>query len=87
MATAEITPAPGIVAISRALVHAAAELAAGVERAVAGPDKVRTAQGNAWEALCEDRARAQARADMDRTVATLLKNGPRPHRARVRSLV
>jgi hypothetical protein len=86
MATAEI-PQPGIIAVSRALVAAAAELAAGVERAVAGPGRVRTAQSNAWDAICEDRARAQARAEMDRTVAALLKSGPQAKRTRKPSLV
>ena len=69
MATAEL---PGIVAVSRAVVSAAAELVAGVERAMVGDGKVRTARGNAWDALQADRARARARADMDELVATLL---------------
>src|SRR4051794_20424551 len=67
MATAE----GGFVAVSRAVVAAAAELAAQVERRMRGDEKVRTAQGNAWAAICEDRARAQARADMDVMVAAL----------------
>ena len=74
MATAEL---PGIVAVSRAVVAAAAELVSGVERAVVGGAKVRTAQGNAWEALQADRARARARAEMDQVVAALLADGPR----------
>ena len=74
MATAEL---PGIVTVSRAVVSAAAELVAGVERAMAGDGKIRTAQGNAWDALQEDRARAQARAEMDRVVAALLADNPR----------
>ncbi|AGZ40349.1 hypothetical protein AFR_10300 [Actinoplanes friuliensis DSM 7358] len=36
-----------------------------------GDANVRTAQGNAWAAICADRARAQARADMDAMVAAL----------------
>ena len=67
MTTAEV----GFVAVSRAVVAAAAELAAEVERRVVGDDNVRTAQGNAWAAICADRARAQARADMDAMVAAL----------------
>ncbi|HEY7271160.1 MAG TPA: hypothetical protein VH502_00405 [Actinoplanes sp.] len=74
MATAELS---GIVELSRAVVSAAAELVAGVERAMAGDGNVRTARGNAWDALQADRARAQARADMDRVVASLLATGPR----------
>ena len=87
MATAETAQTSGFVALSRAFVSVAAELAAGVERAMVGTEKVRTAQGNAWDALCEDRARAQARAEMDRTVAALLKSGPRTKSRRKPSLV
>jgi hypothetical protein len=87
MATADPAQTTGFVAFSRVLVSAAAELAAGVERAMVGTDKVRTAQRNAWDALCEDRARAQARADMDRTVAALLKSEPRAKSRRKPSLV
>jgi hypothetical protein len=76
MATAEGAPGIGLVAISRAVVSAAAEIVAGVERAMVGEANVRTAQGNAWAAICADRARAQARADMDRLVAALNENGP-----------
>ena len=68
MATAEL---PGIVAVSRAVVSVAAELVAGVERAMAGDGKVRTARGNAWEALQADRARARERAEMDALIAAL----------------
>jgi hypothetical protein len=75
MATAELS---GIVAVSRAVVSAAADLVAGVERAMAGDGKVRTAQGNAWDALQADRARAQARAEMDQLVAALLADTPHP---------
>ena len=61
----------GFAAVSRAVVSYAADLIAGVERKVVGQDRVRTAQGNAWAAMCADRARAQARADMDAMVAAL----------------
>ncbi|MFI7597809.1 hypothetical protein [Actinoplanes sp. NPDC049681] len=61
----------GFAALSRTVVSYAAELIAGVERRVVGEEKVRTAQGNAWAAICADRARAQARADMDAMVAAL----------------
>ena len=77
MATAEMTQTTGFVALSRALVSAAAELAAGVERAMVGTAKVRTARSNAWDAMLADQARAQARAEMDRTVAELLKDPKR----------
>jgi hypothetical protein len=81
MATAEMTQPAGFVAVSRALVAAAAEVAAGVERAMVGPEKVRTARSNAWDAMLADRARAQARADMDRKVAALLESSNRAKRA------
>lgn len=67
MATAET----GFVAVSRAVVSYAAEMLAGVERRMVGDDNVRTARGNAWDAICADRARAQARADMEAMVAAL----------------
>lgn len=75
MATATAQPA-GLAAMSRAVVSAAAELVVSVERAVVGEDKIRTAQGNAWAAVQADRARAQARAEMDALVRTLLTAGP-----------
>jgi len=76
-ATAHHAQPAGVVAISRAVVSVAAELVAGVERAVVGEEKVRTAQGNAWAAVQEDRARAQARDEMNRVVAALLADGRR----------
>ena len=77
MATAVDAQPSGLVAVSRAVVSAAAELAATVERAVVGDDRVRTARGNAYEAICADRARAQARDEMDALVRSLLATGPR----------
>jgi hypothetical protein len=79
MATAEAVQPTGIVAVSRAFVSAAAELVAGVERAMVGDANVRTAQRNAWDAICADRARAQARDEMNELVAKLLANGVPPH--------
>jgi len=76
MATATDTQPAGIAAISRAVVAAAAELVENVERAMVGDDKVRTARGNAWDAIQADRARAQARDDMAALVRALLANGP-----------
>jgi hypothetical protein len=77
MATAVGAQPGGLVAVSRAVVSAAAELAATVERAVVGDDRIRTARGNAYEAICADRARAQARDEMDALVRSLLADGPR----------
>jgi len=76
-ATAPSAQPAGFVALSRAVVSAAAEFVAGVERAVAGAGRVRTAQGNAWDAFQADRARAQARDEMNQLVASLLANEPR----------
>jgi hypothetical protein len=76
-ATAPNTQPAGVVAVSRAVVSAAAEFVAGVERAMVGDANVRTAQGNAWDAIQADRARAQARDEMNQLVASLLANGPR----------
>jgi hypothetical protein len=67
----------GVAAISRAVVAAAADFVVTVERAVVGESKVRTARSNAWDAIQADRARAQARQEMDQLVRTLLANGPR----------
>ncbi len=53
----------------------AASLAVGVvhtlERAMIGDGRMRTAQSNAWEAVCADRARAAQRRELDRLVAEL----------------
>jgi len=76
MATATDTPA-GIAAMSRAVVSAAAEFVGTLERAVVGEDNIRTARGNAWAAIQADRARAQARDEMDALVRALLADGPR----------
>ncbi|MGA5300643.1 hypothetical protein ACPCHT_11980 [Nucisporomicrobium flavum] len=75
----------GFAAVSRTVLSYAAEILAGVERKVVGEDNVRTAQGNAWAAMCADRARAQARADMDAMVAALAA-GPRPRNAGQRAV-
>ena len=50
-----------------------------LERAVVGDGRMRTARGNAWEAVCADRARADQRAELDRLVAELA--AARPPRA------
>ncbi|WJK38123.1 hypothetical protein O7608_16510 [Solwaraspora sp. WMMA2056] len=65
-----------LIAIPRAVVALAAEVAHSVERAVVGDHRVRTAQGNAWEAICADRARAHQRDEIRRLVATLASGRP-----------
>jgi hypothetical protein len=77
MATAVEAQPSGVAAISRVVVAAAADFVVSVERAVVGESNVRTARSNAWDALQADRARAQARQEMDQLVRTLLANGPR----------
>jgi hypothetical protein len=71
MATAERAPAIGLLTIPRAVLSVAAGVYVSVERAVVGDAHVRTARSNAWEAICADRARAQARDDTRRAVAAL----------------
>ena len=75
--TAPIEPATpaGFAAVSRAVVAVAADLVTGVQKAVVGPANVRTAQGNAWDAILADRARNQARDDLTREVAELVAAG------------
>src|SRR3982751_1560505 len=77
MATAVATPSTGFAGFSRAFVAVAADLVGTVERAVVGEQKIRTARGNAWDALCADRARAQARDELDALVRAMLADGPR----------
>ncbi|MFG1993241.1 hypothetical protein ACGFJ7_25005 [Actinoplanes sp. NPDC048988] len=62
----------GLADTPRALVSAAADLFAGLQRVVIGPDRVRTARDNAWAATLEDRARHEARAELSREVAALV---------------
>lgn len=76
MATATAQRA-GLAAVSRAVVSAAADFVVSVERAMVGEANVRTARGNAWAAIQADRARAQARDEMNALVRTLAANGPR----------
>lgn len=68
MSTAE----PGLTTISRTVVSLAVGVVHTVERAVIGDARMRTAQGNAWEAVCADRARAQRRVELSRVVAELV---------------
>ena len=83
MATATATRPAGLAAISRVVVSAAAEFVGNVERAMVGDANVRTARGNAWDAIQEDRARAQARHEMDALVRTLMASEPKPRRTPV----
>ncbi|MEV4844820.1 hypothetical protein AB0K20_16600 [Micromonospora matsumotoense] len=71
MSTAEPNAGIGLTTISRTVVSLAVEVVHTLERVVAGEGRVRTARGNAWEAVCADRARAEQRAELDRLVAEL----------------
>jgi hypothetical protein len=41
---------------------------------VLGEERLGTAQGNAWAAMCADRERAQARAEADRLIAGMRRS-------------
>jgi hypothetical protein len=68
-----VAEAAGFAEVSRAVVAAAADLVTGVQRVVVGPGNVRTARDNAWDAMLADQARNQARADLTREVAMLVR--------------
>lgn len=62
-ATVDITAGP------RAVIATAADLLFMVGRSVLGPEKVPTAQANAWAAVCADRERARVREEVERVLA------------------
>jgi len=53
-----------ITAVPRALIVLSARLIGQLQRALVDEREISTAQGNAWDAVCADRARAAARADL-----------------------
>jgi hypothetical protein len=69
--TAEPTSTIGLTTISRTVASLAVGVVHTLERAVIGEGRTRTARGNAWEAVCADRARADQRAELERLVAEL----------------
>ncbi|MEU6205655.1 hypothetical protein ABZ814_18980 [Micromonospora musae] len=71
MSTAGPNPNIGLTTISRTVASLAVGVVQTLERAVVGEARMRTARGNAWEAVCADRARADRRAELDRLVAEL----------------
>ncbi|MFC3500388.1 hypothetical protein ACFOOK_05320 [Micromonospora krabiensis] len=71
MSTADPTTTIGLTTISRTVASLAVGVVHTLERAVVGEGRMRTARGNAWEAVCADRARADRRAELDRMVAQL----------------
>lgn len=71
MSAEHATSTIGLTAISRTVASLAVGVVHTVERAVVGEGRVRTARGNAWEAVCADRARADRRAELHRLAAEL----------------
>lgn len=71
MSTAQRDAGIDFTDIPRAVLSIAAEVVHTVERAVVGDARVRTARGNAWEAVCADRARAHQRDEIRRIVSAL----------------
>ncbi|MBU8856120.1 hypothetical protein ACFFKH_19405 [Micromonospora marina] len=61
----------GLTTISRTVASLAVGVVHTLERAAAGDGRMRTARGNAWEAVCADRARAAQRRELERLVAEL----------------
>ncbi|MEH0934887.1 hypothetical protein [Micromonospora psammae] len=71
MTNSEPNSSIGLTTLSRTVASLAVGVVHTLERAVVGEARVRTARGNAWEAVCADRARADQRAELDRLVAEL----------------
>jgi hypothetical protein len=71
----------GLADLPRAVLSAAFGVIDTAQRVVVGGDKVRTARGNAWEAICADRARADQRDEVRRHVAMIVTMPPRKARA------
>lgn len=87
MAGSDSPPAPplsteptGFAEVSRVVVAAAADLVTGVQRAVVGTANMRTARDNAWDAFLADQARNQARIDLTREVAQIVRRSRIPVR-------
>ena len=78
MALPHPSPVHDITAIPRAVITAAVGVVHSVERAVARDARIRTAQDNAWEAVCADRARAQHCAEVRRVVAAITSESEHP---------
>ncbi|WP_433114166.1 hypothetical protein [Micromonospora sp. CA-246542] len=87
MNTAESNSSIGLTTISRTMASFAVGVVHTLERAVVGEGRMRTARGNAWEAVCADRARADRRAELDRLVAELTATRAAAHPQRERQPV
>ena len=53
-----------ITAVPRAVIMLSARLIGQLQRALIDEREISTARGNAWDAVCADRARASARAEL-----------------------
>jgi hypothetical protein len=62
-------PTVDLTAGPRAVIGTAADLIYRVSRTVLGDQRVPSAQGNAWAAVCADRKRASERAEVQRWLA------------------
>jgi hypothetical protein len=58
-----VAPERDITAVPRAVIMVSARLFGQLQRAL-GEKEISTAQRNAWDAVCADRARAAERADL-----------------------
>lgn len=76
------TPGRDLTRVPRAVLSAAAGMVHTLERAVVGDAQVRTARGNAWEAICEDRERARQRDEIRQLAAALAPPVPLARPAR-----
>ncbi|MBE1492304.1 hypothetical protein H4W31_007942 [Plantactinospora soyae] len=65
-----------VTSIPRAVLSVAVGVVHSVERAVVGDARIRTARGNAWEAICADRDRAHRRDEIRALVAALAATPP-----------
>lgn len=57
---------PDITAVPRAVLIMGVRLVGQIQRALGDTDTADTARDNAWQAVCADRARAEARAKVRR---------------------
>ncbi|MEV0272927.1 hypothetical protein AB0H43_29465 [Hamadaea sp. NPDC050747] len=59
-----IAPERDITAVPRAVITFSARIFGQLQRALVDEKGIATAQSNAWDAVCADRARAAERADL-----------------------
>lgn len=69
MTTPTRQPAVDLTAAPRAIISTTANVIFTVGRSVLGPERVPTAKGNAWQAVCADRERARVRAEVQRAIS------------------